>query len=315
MAFMRLVMNEKMKIYRRMGTWVMIGLLLFVVLAVGLFTKFVIDSGGQENWQAQVQAENQQLQQQISDNPMLAMGTTMIEERIAINEYRITHDIPPIEQQSLWGFMVDTTTLTAMAALFTIVIAAGIVASEFSWGTIKMLLIRPVSRSVILLSKYVTTLLFALVMLLLLFGTSFLLGTVLFGFSGADMPHLAYSNGEVIEQNMVSHIMSLFGFRSVDLLMMVTVAFMISTVFRSSSLAIGMSLFLMFTGPQMAQLLSQYSWSKYILFTNTDLQQYFSGTPLVEGMTLAFSVTVLAIYFLIFIVLSWYIFNKRDVSI
>lgn len=315
MVFMRLVMNENMKIYRRIGSWVMIGLLLLIILVVGLFTTFIIESDVDDRWQEQLQSENQLMEQQLTDNPMLAAGNRMIEERIAINDYRIKNDIPPVDRQSLWGFMIDATTFTGLAALFTIVIAAGIVAGEFSWGTIKLLLIRPVSRSVILLSKYVSTLLFALLMFILLFGFSFLLGVILFGFSGADMPYLSFSNGEVIAGNMITHIISLFGFRSVDLLMMVTFAFMISTVFRSSSLAIGISLFLMFTGPQIVQLLSQYNWVKYILFANTDLQQYYSGTPLVEGMTLSFSVIILLIYFAVFTLLSWFIFNKRDVAI
>lgn len=312
--FFRLIQNENVKIYKRAGTWVMIAIMVAVVALVGIFTKFVLDPGNNPDWKAELTAENAQLTESVEAAPMLEAQKKMMKERIALNEYRIENDMAPVERGSLWGYMVDTTTFTGIAALFTIVIAAGMVASEFSWGTVKLLLIRPVSRTKILLAKYASTLLFALLMLTLLFSTSFLFGILFFGFSGAETPYLSFSNGRVVEQNMVTHIIQLFGFRSIDLVMMVTLAFMISTVFRSSSLAIGISLFLMFTGPQLVQLLSQYDWVKYILFANTDFLQYTTGTPLVEGMTMTFSIVMLIIYFGLFAALSLFIFNRRDVA-
>ncbi|WP_096198964.1 ABC transporter permease [Bacillus sp. FJAT-45350] len=313
MGLLRLIQNENMKIYKRTGTWVMIGMLVLAILVVAIFTNVFMTTS--ENWKEQLVIENQHLMESVSGMPMLEVANRHVEQRMAINNYRIENDIPPIESTTLWGFMIDSTTFTGFVSLFTIVIAAGIVASEFSWGTIKLLLIRPVSRGKILLSKFLATLLFALILLLLLFFSSFVLGAIFFGLGGAELPYLAYMNGDVVEKNMLSHIFSLFAFRSIDLIMMTTVAFMISTVFRSSSLAIGISIFLMFTGPQMVQLFSQYDWVKYILFANTDLLQYVNGTPLVEGMTMTFSIVMLLIYFLALVILSWVIFEKRDVAV
>ncbi|WLR49817.1 ABC transporter permease subunit [Bacillus tianshenii] len=317
-SMLQLVRNENMKIYKRSGTWVMIGLLILTVFAGGLFNKYVSSTNDQQqNWQVQLQGENEHLRKQIEkieSMPMAESGIKQIKQQIAINEYRIQHDIPPVEDKTLWGFMTSAPSFTGIAALFTIVIAASIVASEFSWGTIKLLLIRPVSRSKILLSKFIATLLFALFLLVFMFVSSFIIGVILFGFTGVELPYLAYSGGQVVEYNMVSYILTLYGLKSIDLIMMVTFAFMISTVFRSSSLAIGLSLFLMFTGQQIVQLLSRYDWSKYILFANTNLQQYMSGTPLVEGMTMTFSVIVLLVYFVIFTTISWTVFQKRDVA-
>jgi ABC-2 type transport system permease protein len=99
------------------------------------------------------------------------------------------------------------------------------------------------------------------------------------------------------------------------MLMLATMAFMISAAFRNSSLAIGLSLFLLFMGGQVTRLISmKYEWAKYILFANTDLLQYFEGSPMVEGMTLGFSVTILIVYFLLFQAVAFYVFKKRDVA-
>jgi ABC-2 type transport system permease protein len=202
-----------------------------------------------------------------------------------------------------------------LAGVFIIIVSAGIVASEFNWGTIKLLLIRPINRSKILLSKYITVLLFALLMLVIMFVFAGLLGAILFGLPDKAVPYLNYSNGHVTEQNIVIHLLSYYGLSSIDMIMLVTMAFMISAVFRNSSLAIGLSLFLLFTGGQFTALLAlKFDWAKYILFANTDLIQYFEGTPLVEGMSVTFSIIMLVIYFAIFHSLAFYVFNKRDVA-
>jgi ABC-2 type transport system permease protein len=71
----------------------------------------------------------------------------------------------------------------------------------------------------------------------------------------------------------------------------------------------------MFTGGQFTALLSmKFAWAKYILFANTNLMQYIEGTPLLEGMTMSFSIIMLIIYFVIFQFLAFYVFKKRDVA-
>lgn len=311
---MRLIQNENMKIYRRPGTWVMFGILLSILLIVGVFTKFILADPPQSNWQERVIAQNTSIQATIAEASLPAPILERYQRDLKLNEYRLEQDVPPIETKSFWGYLTSSVNLISIVTLFTIVVAAGIVAGEFSWGTIKLLLIRPVSRSKILLSKYLATFLFGLVMLMALFAFSFAIGGSFFGASTITQPYLYFEGGEVVERNMFVHLLMQYGLSSVELLMMVTFAFMISTVFRSSSLAIGLVLFLMFTGTQLVQVLSQYQWVKYILFANTYLAQHIEGTPIVEGMTMTFSLVVLAVYFIIFNTLSWIIFQKRDVA-
>ena len=91
---------------------------------------------------------------------------------------------------------------------------------------------------------------------------------------------------------------------------------MISTVFKTSSLAVGISIFLLFTGTTITNILAaKYDWAKFSLFANTDLFQYMNGTPLVEGMTMTFSITMLIIYFIIFHGIAFLFFTKRDVGV
>ncbi|EKN69901.1 ABC transporter [Neobacillus bataviensis LMG 21833] len=312
-----LIKNEWMKVFKRPGTFVMIGILIVVIALMGIViktqqndTNFAQD----KNWEQVLQEENNALKQQMTQS-RTKIEKQFFKKEIAINDYRIKHQIPPKEKYTVWSFVKDSSQLIMLAGLFIIIVSAGIVASEFNWGTIKLLLIRPINRTKILLSKYLTVLLYALFMLAILFVFSTALGAILFGMPDKAVPYLNYYNGHVTEQNMVVHLLIYYGLSSIDTIMLVTMAFMISSVFRNSSLAIGLSLFLLFTGGQFTALLSmKFDWAKYILFANTDLMQYFEGTPMVEGMTLTFSVIMLLLYFALFQFLAFYVFKKRDVA-
>ena len=189
---------------------------------------------------------------------------------------------------------MDTSNLIQFAGLFAIIIAAGIVASEFNWGTIKLLLIRPIDRGKILASKYLAVIVFALMLLSVLFVFSSLLGLILFGTPETAVPYLNYFDGKITEQSYALHLVIFYAMKSINMIMLATMAFMISAVFRNSSLAIGLSIFLMFTGAELTGLLAmKFDWAKYILFANTDLMQYFEGIPMVDGMTLTFSMIMI----------------------
>lgn len=309
--FIGLIRNENMKIYRRIVNLIMLAMLIGFLGLTGILTKTEKSTPVKDNWKQELQTESAAMKKSMKEEPMMK---SHYERSIALNEYRISHDMKPLERKDQWSFIGDSTNAVQFILIFTIIVAGGTVASEFSWGTIKLLLIRPVSRTTILASKYVSTLLYALLMLIITFVSAWLIGGLLFGFDGSPQSYLSYVDGKVLEENMVWHMWKEYGFLSVTLLLMTTFAFMLSTVFRNSSLAIGFSIFLSLSGGLIVQFLSKYEWVKYVLFANVDLKQYIDGTPLVKGMTMNFSLGVLAVYFIIFVGLSLVVFNKRDVA-
>lgn len=200
------------------------------------------------------------------------------------------------------GMIQDPSSLGGTVLLLTVIVAAGIVASEFSQGTIKMLLTRPVKRWKILLSKFLTVNLFSMFLMLIGYVVYILLALLLFK-SEAGMAGSVWSD---------SLYMLLLSFGNV--FVTATFAFTIGSVFRSSSLAIGLSLFIYFTGSTISALLSRYEVAKYLLFTHMDLTQFETGYMLVEDLTMPFSLAVLAVYIVIFLVISYTTFVKRDVT-
>ncbi|MGG3574242.1 ABC transporter permease subunit [Bacillus gobiensis] len=312
----KLILNEWIKIIKRPGTIVMAGLLLVSVIAFGIMNRTSEQAESNPNWKQQLTETNKEMNTALKEvgdsNSVLKQN---YQQTISINEYRIENNLPPEGEYTVWSFLGDTMGFTTLVGLFTIIIASGIVANEFSWGTIKLLIIRPIGRFKLLLSKYITVLTFAVAMLAFLFISTAIVGLIFFGTGGESVPYLAYHDGSVQEKSMLLHLITNYCLHSIDLFMLSTMAFMISSVFRNNSLASGISIFLLVLGGTVTGLLAmRFDWAKYSLFANTDLTQYFDGTPLIEGMTLGFSIIMLIIYFIIFIVLAFTVFTKRDVA-
>jgi ABC-2 type transport system permease protein len=311
-----LFLNENMKIYRRGRTWMLILLLVLTTIGFLVAEQYSVKPAQMAgaDWQTNVQQQVTNDKKQLENPGISGDHKAHMTSRINVNQYHLDHNIPPTDQ-TLWGNMLNAANLVMVVTVFTVVIAADSVAGEFTGGTIKLLLIRPTSRSKILLSKYLSTLVFSLLLFVVLFVTAFAGSGALQGFHDMNVSYVyASSDGIVHEANIVQHAISTYLYQCVQMLMIVTLAFMISTVFRSSSVAIAMSLISMFGGSSIVDFLAQYSWAKYYLFENTDLTQYLNGTPLIPGMTLSFSVMVLLGYFVVFNVLAWVVFKKRDVT-
>jgi len=252
--FLALVQNENMKIYRRVRTWIMFGLLVLLTILFGVL--FSLDGGSQ--------------------------------------------------RMSAWDALDQLSFLYYLVSIYAAVIAADIVAGEFTWGTIKLLLIRPWTRTKVLLSKLLAVLLFTLAM------------SAVFFVIALAVSFLIFSNepSQYLGDSPLSRILESLLYSYVDLLVIAAFSFMLSTVFRSSGIAIGLSIFILFAGNIFTLLFhpSRYTWAKYLLFTNMDLGQYRGGQVGPAGMTLGFSITVLAVYVLLFLAVAWLVFKKRDVA-
>ncbi|WP_408006289.1 ABC transporter permease [Pseudalkalibacillus sp. A8] len=211
------------------------------------------------------------------------------------------------ENESFADYFIFSTNFLFLLQFVSVIIAGSIVANEFDWGTIKFLLIRPAQRSKILFSKYITALLFGVYLFVSYLILGLLFGLLFFGVS--DLTGDFENFGYIILRYMTSFI---------EVAVMATFAFTLSTVFRSSVIATGTSIFLILTGRTFVEVLAHYqvSWGKYILFANTNLTQFFSGNrPLFSDMTLSGSLVILFIYLAILLTASWYSFSRRDVSI
>ena len=161
---LRLIQNENMKIYSRTGNWVLFFLVIAAVTAGSLVSKFssvqqYSPDTAKMDWKQQLVEQNTGMKSGLAQGDIPKEQKDMMLKDIQMNEYRIQHNVAPLDYKSMATVVLDSKYLMIMVSIFTIIVAGGIVAGEFSTGTIKLLLIRPINRTKILVSKYLATLL------------------------------------------------------------------------------------------------------------------------------------------------------------
>lgn len=324
---LKLMQNEWMKLWNKKGTWVMVGIMLLLTGAMMGVMKFIdtqrstftevenkpsAEVSNAPSWKGPMNDELAYLETQLADDTLSKAERKELEADAKVLEYRLANDIEPVDSYSKEGMLMDPSGIGGTVLLLTVIVAAGIVASEFSQGTIKMLLTRPVKRWKILTSKFLTVNLFG--MFLMVIGYIFYILLAMILFKSGTGQELSWNGKEVVEVSVwaKSLYMLLLSFGSVFVI--ATFAFTIGSVFRSSSLAIGLSLFIYFSGSMVTALLARYEIAKYLLFTHMDLTQFETGLKLIEDVTMPFSLAVLAVYMIVFLVISYSTFVKRDVT-
>ncbi|MBC1209416.1 ABC transporter permease subunit [Listeria booriae] len=217
-----------------------------------------------------------------------------------------------------------------LVALFSIVIASSVVASEFSFGTIKLLLIRPYKRWEILLSKYIVVMLHAVVLALFTLLITYLISGVLTSFGSltqdvSDIIPTYSENGDILNTGLtaINALSTQLGFFLVELIFSMSIAFMVSSLLRSQALAVGIGLFLLFinsiAGGITLMLAEKFEWFKYIFVTPLYyINMNSNGMGNMEinsGLSTGLAIGILAVYYVVFMALSFIFFQKRDVSV
>ena len=232
------------------------------------------------------------------------------------------------EQITFWTVFLTSTSLVTVVALLAIVIAGGIVSSEFSQGTVKFLLINPVKRWKILMAKYFTVITVGYIMLCILFVVMIPITGLMLGFDGFSTPYIYVSGGDVKEMPTLLYAAEQYLMKSVEMVVMSTLAFAISSLVRSTALAIGVSVFTMCIAYRhqdnagkdgtfviTAQLLGQLGqdWARFLVFANTDLASISKGYSIFAQHSVTFAVGVLIAHMVVFLLTAWDGFTKRSV--
>ena len=200
-----------------------------------------------------------------------------------------------------------------------IMIAGTIVSEEFNKGTIKLLLVKPYTRTQILLSKFLTVLIISAFVIVSTILMQILVGGILFGFESLFEPVVVYnlSTNAIQEINIFAYL----GIQTLTqlpiIILLATLAFAISTIFSNSALAITVSLLGYMGASIINQLAIAYNltFMKYFVTMNWDLSQYLFGRlPYMEGMNLITSIIICVVYLLIMLIPTFIIFKKRNIK-
>lgn len=219
-----------------------------------------------------------------------------------------------LSEFSFWSVFAVCKMLIKIVGVMCIVIAGSIVASEFSQGTYKFLLMSPAKRWKILVAKFVTVLLFGAVMLAALYLLSLLCCLIFFGTADLALPLLSVQNGAVVTSSPLLSVMGDYLLSTVEILAMTMLALAISTLVKGNALAISASLLIFFSGSLMETLLRSFGvdFGRYLLFANLDLPALYAGTELYAGQTFGFAVAVIVCHLVVFGWTAWDAFTRRE---
>ncbi len=244
----------------------------------------------------------------------VTLSEYLADNNIGYNVYD-NYNMMPNNGVDFWTSMKLSKAAVSFAGILAIIIAALSISNEFSNGTIKFLLINPVKRWKILMSKYFTVITSSYIIIALLLVVSFITSTILFG--GSLIGESAYRviDSEVVKTSGVLLLVKDYLVSSVEVVVSATLAFAISSVSKSSAFSIGISLFSMLMGSTIVTLLSQLKqdWARYLVFANMDLASIAEGTSPFAYHSVGFAVGVIGIHMAIFILMAWDGFTKREV--
>jgi ABC-2 type transport system permease protein len=322
-----LVYNEMIKIVRKRRLLIIAAI---IVVLVALFTyaqmkrvQSLQEQLGTTDWRSQLQQQIIDTQNRLNSSGLSEEWRKFLQIRLQQQQYYLDHDINPSAPGApTFMRMFAENSIDLFIPLMVMVIAADLVSSEASGGTIKLLLTRPVKRWKILLSKYIAMILSVSFILLSLGVISYFISGVVFGFAGWTMPLLTGFSvqGEELDTTNV-HILSQWKYLLMEFglvwfvsIIVGTLTFMLSVLMKSTAAVMGIMLAALISGTILSNMVSSWESAKYLFMVNLRLTDYVSGmAPPIDGMTLGFSMTVLAVWGLVALMISFLVFTKRDV--
>jgi ABC-type transport system involved in multi-copper enzyme maturation permease subunit len=214
--------------------------------------------------------------------------------------------------------------------VFCVVIVSNSIAGEQGTGTLKLLAIRPYSRSKILSAKILATAFFMFVFVIFTALISFIIGSTMFGTQSQTI--LGVLNGTKVftisaPMMMIIYILTLF----LKIFVYIALAFAVSVIFRSYAASIAVSMGTFFISVILGVFLSNQTLYKFFPLNNIDMFKYLGGgtfpsaitnngilslftSPILMDTGIEFSFLNISITLLILIISSFIVFKHRDIA-
>ena len=213
---------------------------------------------------------------------------------------------------------------------FVVIIGAGMIAKEFSEGTIKLLIMRPFSRNKIVLSKILATMFFAFVFVIVNSIVAFITGAILYGVSISNVMIVLNASTVFVIPIWVEFLIYLICLM-IKFLIFALLSIAISTIFRSYITSVVVSFGIYLLNFIITFISKGANWLKYNVFANIDLFKYFGGSfnlnyvenqnlnnlfvsPVFSGTSIWSSIIIIGVLTLILNIVIFTVFNKRDIS-
>ena len=295
-------------------------------------------------WRESLEEEKKTIEDNLKDSSYSEDDKVSFKQRLEEINIYLDKNMKPIEEWEFNGinygikfiFMIGTLILAAGIAVF----MSDIVSGECTPPTLKFLLVQPISRGKVILSKFIAVVITVVTMIggleaLVVAGIS-----VFTGFDAGKMPQYigkafkwdytnAAENGgpqlaEVAGSGVLStrwmYLLESFGLQILFIIACCAFIFMISAIFKSSMITMAVSVILCVAAtiiPEMSQTIR--SISRFFFTSYGDTTSLVSGYCAMNfnnpNVTLGFGVIVMIATTIVSYIIGHIVFNKKDILI
>lgn len=295
-------------------------------------------------WRESLEEEKKTIEDNLKDSSYSEDDKVYFKQRLEEINIYLDKNMKPIEEWEFNGinygikfiFMIGTLILAAGIAVF----MSDIVSGECTPPTLKFLLVQPISRGKVILSKFIAVVITVVTMIggleaLVVAGIS-----AFTGFDAGKMPQYigkafkwdytnAAENGgpqlaEVAGSGVLStrwmYLLESFGLQILFIIACCAFIFMISAIFKSSMITVAVSVILCVAAtiiPEMSQTIR--SISRFFFTSYGDTTSLVSGYCAMNfnnpNVTLGFGVIVMIVTTIVSYIIGHIVFNKKDILI
>ena len=244
-----------------------------------------------------------------------------LNKTIIIAQKSLDADQPDMiyEPQGARNRTVEFLGYSTVVALFGVLLGGWLIASEYLQGTIRLLMIRPKTRTKILLSKFLAALLVWLAVDLIGSLLNLITNGILFGF--ADF---AYPNYTVAGQiNFFAFYLPKLLACMMPILFMFAIAFMLSVILKNTAVSIAVPVVLYIGSTIIMNIFAYQNGMDWLAYTPIPFMQmsvFFSRYSYIQyiiergvNLNLTFGILQLLALSMIFTGIAAYVFKKRDI--
>lgn len=319
----KLILIELKKIFHKKSIYVIyILILIFVILNNILIlqdkSKNNYLNEAKYQYQKNLELKESYKNKKLSYNEKLKYQTIL--ENMELNKYIIDNN-KNINDYKTLNYQLKTTLedYEIFIIIIILITSSTIISNELKEGTIKLLLIKPYTRNQILLSKYLSMIIVMVLSIIYLYLTQLLIGGFYLGFSSLQEKVVIYNFqlSTIMCYNIFGYTFLRILLKLPMLILLSTLSFLISIITSNNILSLTISLIVYIFSASIKSLAINYNLKimKYLLTMNWNINEYLFGKlSEYKYLNLTTSIIICIIYYIFLLVLSFIIFNKKDIK-
>lgn len=330
----KLVENEILKTLAKKRLHVIIGILIALIALFAYGEHYTLSRTQErvseqmgieyaEDWQAFIRQQLADIERRLENPYIPDQGKASLRVQAEQLQFYLDREINPINSSAskFMGRFIEQSAFLFLPLLI-ILLASDMVSGEVNTGTIKMLLTRPVPRWKILLSKWFALLILEMMVILSIAFIAFVIAWITFGFIGMTEPVMTGFKivGDTLDTSQVKtipqwqYLVMIYALGYYIAVIIGSLALAVSVFVKSTSASIGIMMASLIGGSFLSFFISEWEITKYLYTVNLNLIAYISGSfQSFDGLSLPFSLIVLAGWGLISMFLAFYHFTQKDI--